>query len=196
MALTGDVTGLLDAWRGGNRAAQGELMELVYGELKRLAKACLRREDAGCSVAPTALVHEAYVKLVDQRHTPWRNRHHFFGIAAQAMRRILVDRARAQLAHKRGGRQPKLALTEHLAAQQPVEIEILALDAALSRLDLIAPRWCRLVELRFFAGLDVRETAVVLGVSPATVKRDWSLARAWLYREIEGGRDRAGHGTS
>jgi RNA polymerase sigma factor (TIGR02999 family) len=186
MSPTGDVTALLDAWREGNQAAHAELMDLVYEELKRLAKVYLRREDAGCSVAPTALVHEAYFKLVDQRRTHWRNRHHFFGIAAQAMRRILVDRARGKRAEKRGGRQQRVAPPEDAAARQAFDVDILALDAALSRLGTFEPRWSRLVELRFFAGLNTQDTAVVLGVSPGTVKRDWSLARAWLHRELGG----------
>ena len=188
MSSTDDVTALLVAWGEGDRAAQSELMEIVYTELKRLAKAYLRREYANQSFAATALVHEAYLKLVDQRHVHWRNRSHFFGIAAQAMRRILVDRARATLAAKRGGADAKRVPAAELhAIQEPPDVNVLALDAALSRLETVEPRWSRLVELRFFAGLSVEETAAAVGLSPATVKRDWSLARAWLYREIEAG---------
>jgi RNA polymerase sigma factor (TIGR02999 family) len=180
-----DVTELLADWSKGNEVARGQLIEIVYGELKRLAKAYLRRERPNHSVAATALVHEAYLKLVDQRRVQWQNRSHFFGIAAQAMRRILVDHARARDAAKRGGGE----LTIESKPQDSVErsdIDILALDEALSRLEAVEPRWRQLVELRFFAGLTVEETASVLDRSPATVKRDWSLARAWLYRELQG----------
>ena len=188
MSSTHDVTALLLAWGEGNRDAQSELMEIVYAELKRLAKAYLRREYANQSFAATALVHEAYLKLVDQRNVHWRSRTHFFGIAAQAMRRILVDRARATLAAKRGGPGARrVPLAELHAVQEPPDVNVLALDAALSRLETVEPRWSRLVELRFFAGLSVEETADAVGLSPATVKRDWSLARAWLYRDIEAG---------
>jgi RNA polymerase sigma factor (TIGR02999 family) len=167
-------------------------MEIVYAELKGLAKAYLRREYPNHSFAATALVHEAYLKLVDQRHVQWRNRSHFFGIAAQAMRRILVDRARATHAAKRGGADAKrVPATELHPIQEPPDVNVLALDAALSRLETVEPRWSRLVELRFFVGLSVQETADVVGLSPATVKRDWSLARAWLYREISAGRNTA-----
>jgi RNA polymerase sigma factor (TIGR02999 family) len=188
MGSKGDITGLLVAWCEGNRAAETELMDTVYAELKRLARAYLRREYSNRSLAPTALVHEAYLKLVDQRHVPWRNRSHFFGIAAQAMRRILVDRARATLSAKRGGDARRVPLPELHAPQESPDLELLALDEALTRLESVEPRWSRIVELRFFAGLSVGETATALDVSPATVKRDWSLARAWLYREVRGDR--------
>lgn len=183
-----DVTELLVAWGEGNRAAHSELMEVVYSELKQLARAYLRREYANHSFAATALVHEAYLKLVDQRKVQWQSRAHFFGIAAQAMRRILVDRARAALASKRGGAEAKQLLSPELQViQQPPGVDMLALDQALSRLEEMEPRWSRVVELRFFAGLSVEETATALELSPPTVKRDWSLARAWLYREIGAG---------
>ena len=192
MSQTHDVTALLVAWGAGNRAAHSELMEVVYSELKQLAKACLRREYANHSFEATALVHEAYVKLVDQRNVHWQSRSHFFGIAAQAMRRILVDRARATLAAKRGGVDAKqVPFSELHAVQEPPDVDVLALDEALSRLEAMEPRWSRLVELRFFAGLSVEETAAALELSPATVKRDWSLARAWLYREIGAGANTA-----
>jgi RNA polymerase sigma factor (TIGR02999 family) len=184
MAPATDVTGLLVAWRNGNAAAQNRLIEVVYAELKKLARAYLRREPTNHSVAATALVHEAYLKLVDQSRVQWQNRHHFFGIAAQAMRRILVDRARATRAAKRGGRDVKIEANERHAIELPPDVDVLALDEALSRLAAVEPRWSHLVELRFFAGLSVAESAAVLGISPATVKRDWSLARAWLYREL------------
>ena len=190
MNSTADVTGLLVAWSEGDQTAQSHLMELVYAELKQLAKAYLRRERPNDSMAPTGLVHEAYLKLVDQRSVRWHNRSHFFGIAAQAMRRIMVDRARANQALKRGGREVRVTADERDAIQEPPDLDVLALDAALSRLEALDPEWARLVELRFFAGLTVPETAAMLDVSPATVKRDWSLARAWLYREIRGGQAR------
>jgi RNA polymerase sigma factor (TIGR02999 family) len=193
MSSTHDVTALLAAWGEGDRAAQSELMEIVYAELKGLAKAYLRREYANQSLAATALVHEAYLKLVNQRHVHWHNRSHFFGIAAQAMRRILVDHARATLAAKRGGADTKRVPAAELhAIQEPPDVNVLALDAALSRLETVEPRWSRLVELRFFVGLSVEETAAAVGLSPATVKRDWSLARAWLYREIGASGNTAG----
>ena len=187
MSSPGEVTRLLIAWNDGNPGAQNALMDVVYSELKRLAKAYLRREYTNRSFSATALVHEAYFKLVDQHGVSWRNRSHFFGIAAQAMRRILVDRARAAGAAKRGARETTLLATpEPGARQDPFDLDVLALDAALSRLQTLEPRWARLVELRFFAGLSIEETAVVVGISPATVKRDWQLARAWLYRELRG----------
>ena len=184
MSSTHDVTRLLVAWGEGNRAAESELIEILYVELKRLAKAYLRREHANQSLAATALVHEAYLKLVDQRNVHWRNRSHFFGIAAQAMRRILVDRARASLAAKRGGEAIQVPFVESQSVQESPDVDVLELDTALSRLESLEPRWSRLIELRFFAGLSVDETAAALELSPATVKRDWSLARAWLYREL------------
>ena len=184
MSSAGNVTALLAAWGDGDQAAQSELIEVVYAELKRLAKSYLRREYANHSLAATALVHEAYLKLVDQRQVHWRNRSHFFGIAAQAMRRILVDRARASLAAKRGGHALRVVANEEDVLWEPPGVDLVALDEALCRLESVEPRWSRLVELRFFAGLTGEETAAVLAVSLATVKRDWNLARAWLYREL------------
>jgi len=185
-----DITGLLAAWCDGEHTARSDLLEIVYGELQQLAKAYLRREPSHHSVTATALVHEAYVKLVDQRFVRWQNRHHFFGVAAQAMRRLLVDHARANRAAKRGGHQAELELAGGREAWMlPPDVDVLGLDAALSRLESFEPRWSRLVELRFFAGLTVEETATALDLSPATVKRDWSLARAWLYRELQGVRE-------
>ena len=181
------VTDLLAAWSGGDRAAQSRLMDAVYGELKQLARSYLRREPSDRSLAATGLVHEAYLKLVDQRQVHWQNRHHFYGIAAQAMRRILVDRARAAAAAKRNARDAVHPPADD-DARVVAGVDLLALDEALARLEALEPRWSRLVELRFFAGLTVPETAAVLGTSPATVKRDWSLARGWLYRELQGER--------
>lgn len=181
-----DVTELLVAWSQGNEGAQTQLIEIVYAELKKLAKSYLRRERPDHSVAATALVHEAYLKLVDQRRVKWQNRSHFFGIAAQAMRRILVDHARASRAVKRGGADARIDAEYQDVPWLPSDVDVLALDVALSRLETVEPRWTQLVELRFFAGLTVAETASVLDVSAGTVKRDWSLARAWLYRELQG----------
>lgn len=180
------VTGLLVAWSDGDRPAQERLIEAVYSELKQLARLYLRRERANQSISATVLVHEAYLKLVDQRRVRWQNRSHFFAIAAQAMRRLLVDRARASRALKRSGKDFSVDLGEGAPLQLPPDVDVLALDEALLRLESLEPRWSHLVELRFFAGLTVGETASVLGVSPATVKRDWSFARGWLYRELQG----------
>ena len=185
MTRSPDVTGLLAAWSNGDQGVGSPLMEAVYGELRRLARGYLRRERLDHSLPPTALVHEAYLKLVDQRRVRWESRAHFFAIAAHLMRRILVDHARAHGAAKRGGG-ARVPLQDIDAAAEAPDIEILALDAALDRLEAIDRRRSRLVELRFFGGLTVDETAAVLGVAPITVKRDWALARAWLYRELRG----------
>ena len=160
-------------------------MEAVYSDLRRLARGYLRRERSGHSLPPTALVHEAYLKLVDQRRVRWQNRAHFFAIAAHLMRRILVDHARAHDAAKRGGG-TTIPLADIDAGADPPGIDVLALDAALDKLARIDPRQSRLVELRFFGGLTVDETAAVLGIAAITVKRDWALARTWLYRELQG----------
>jgi RNA polymerase sigma factor (TIGR02999 family) len=185
MMADSDVTGLLVAWTDGNEGALADLMEAVYAELRRLARGYLRRERPDHSLPPTALVHEAYLRLVDQRRVRWQNRAHFFAIAAHVMRRILVDHARAHAAIKRGaGLQVPLDEAEHHAT--PPEIDLLALDGALDKLASLNHRQSRLVELRFFGGLTVEETAEVLGIAPVTVKRDWMLARTWLYRELRG----------
>ena len=185
MAQAPDVTGLLIAWSDGEEAASGRLVDAVYAELRRLAKGYLRRERRDHSLPPTALVHEAYLKLVDQRQVRWHNRAHFFAIAAHVMRRLLVDHARAHGAAKRGAG-ARVPLQDFEVSAEAPDVEILALDTALDRLEAIDQRQSRLVELRFFGGLTVDETAVVLGVAPITVKRDWALARAWLYRELRG----------
>ena len=184
MARSPDVTGLLAAWGNGDQGA-GPLMDAVYGELRRLARGYLRRERPDHSLRPTALVHEAYLKLVDQRRVRWESRAHFFAIAAHLMRRILVDHARAHKAAKRGGG-ARVPLLDIDAGAPAPDVEILALDRALDRLEAIDQRRSQLVELRFFGGLTVDETAAVLAVAPITVKRDWVLARAWLYRELRG----------
>jgi RNA polymerase sigma-70 factor (ECF subfamily) len=181
-----NVTALLAAWGGRDEAAHAALLEAVYARLRRLARHHLRGERGGHSLPPTALVHEAYLRLIDQTGVRWRNRAHFFAMAAHTMRRILVDRARARGAAKRGGART-VALIEEVAGIEGLRVDVLALDLALDRLARVDSRHSRLVELRFFAGLTVGETAAVLGVAPATVKRDWALARAWLYRELRGG---------
>ena len=185
MDQASDVTGLLVAWSNGEEAAGGVLIDAVYGELRRLARAYLGRERQGHSLPPTALVHEAYLKLVDQRRVRWQNRAHFFAIAAQQMRRILVDHARAHGAAKRGAG-VTVPLTGLELAIDPPSIDLMALDKALDKLARIDARHSRLVELRFFGGLTVEETAAILGIAPITVKRDWALARTWLYRELRG----------
>jgi RNA polymerase sigma factor (TIGR02999 family) len=178
-----EVTALLRDWSRGDRQALERLMPLVHGELRRLAASYLRAERPDHTLQPTALVHEAYLRLVDQRSVSWANRAHFFGIAAQLMRRILVDHARKRQAAKRAAvyRVTGTSAGSPSADRAP---EILALDGALSDLEKLDARQARIVELRFFAGLTVEETAEVTGVSPATVKREWRTARAWLRREM------------
>lgn len=181
-----DVTGLLRALGRGDDTARARLIEAVYGELRRLARGYLQRERPDHSLPPTALVHEAYMKLVDQGRVEWQNRAHFFAIAAHQMRRILVDRARARHALKRAAGTLVSLDDVDPGGADPPDVDILALDAALERLTAAYPRQGQLVELRFFAGLTVPETAAVLGIAPITVKRDWALAKAWLYREMQG----------
>lgn len=178
-----DVTALLLAWSDGDQAAASRLIEVVYDELRRVARRHLRGE-RDHSLAPTALVHEAYLKLVDQRRVRWQNRAHFFGIAAQLMRRILVDHARSRAAAKRG-KDRTVCLDAADAATPPLDVDILALDAALDKLGALDARQSKLVELRFFAGLTIEEVAAALDVAPITVKRDWAHARAWLFRELQ-----------
>ena len=185
MQATKGVTQLLMRWGDGDQSALEHLMPLVYDELRRLAAAYLRRERVGHTLQATALVNEAYMRLVDQKHTRWQNRAQFFGIAAQLMRRILVDHARQHLAEKRGGpEQQRLSLThaEQVAGRQ--EVDILAIHETLNALARLDEQQSRIVELRFFGGLTIEETAEVLGISHATVERDWNLARAWLRREL------------
>jgi RNA polymerase sigma-70 factor (ECF subfamily) len=180
-----DVTGLLLAWSHGDEAVRTQLFEAVYGELRRLARGFLQRERPNHSLPPTALVHEAYLKLVDQGRVRWQNRSQFFAIAAHQMRRILVDQARARHALKRGAG-ARVPLEDIDVGSDPFDVDILALDAALERLSAKYPRQSELVELRFFGGLTIQETAAVLGVAPITVKRDWALAKTWLYRDVQG----------
>jgi RNA polymerase sigma factor (TIGR02999 family) len=181
-----DVTQLLMNWSHGDRAALEQLMPLVYGELRRLASAYLRRERSNHTLQSTALVHEAFLRLVSQQGVEWRNRAHFFGIAAQMIRRILVDHARAHHAEKRGAGVVKLEIDEALAVtpDSGVDLDLLALNCALDRLSELDARQGRIVELRFFAGLSIAETAEVMSLSPASIKREWNTARAWLFREM------------
>jgi len=181
-----DITQLLVEWGHGRQEAQDALMPLVYDELRRLAGRYLRRERPGHTLQTDALVHEAYVRLVDQTQVQWQNRAHFFGLAATAMRRILVEHARARQAEKRGGGVPRLAFNDALPGSSARGTDLIALDEALSRLAQLDLRKSRLVELRFFAGLSLEEAADALAISRATVKREWNSAKAWLYREIKG----------
>jgi RNA polymerase sigma factor (TIGR02999 family) len=179
------VTSLLIRWRGGDKAALDALMPLVYGELRRLAHHYLRSERSDHTLQSTALVHEAYARLVGQNIPEWQNRAHFFGVAAQLMRQILVDYARQHRAEKRGGELCKLALDDVEVQARPADVDVVALDDALQHLARIDPQQSRVVELRFFGGLSIEDTSEVLGVSPSTVKRDWNTARVWLYREMD-----------
>ena len=179
-----DVTALLAEVANGNQAAQEKLVPLVYDQLKRLARRYMRRERAGHTLQTTALVHEAYLKLVGQHSPHWQDRAQFYGIAAQLMRRILIDHARRHLREKRGGTQVILPLEEALAFTPEHSEDLLKLDEALDRLSKLDPRQSRIVELRFFGGLSVEETSRFLNVSPITVKRDWAVAKVWLYGEL------------
>jgi RNA polymerase sigma factor (TIGR02999 family) len=179
------VTRMLVEWQNGNQEALDRLIPLVYRELRAIAGRYLARESPGHTLQSTALVHEAYFRMVGQRRMQWQNRAQFFGIAAQMMRRILVDHARGVSRDKRGGAVTRLSLDAAIAAAEPGgDIDLLALDEALTRLAQIDPRGARIIELRFFSGLTLEETAAVLGISPGTVKRDWTTTRAWLYREM------------
>lgn len=181
-----EVTNLLLRWGEGDRQAFDALAPLVYDELRRLAGRYLRRERSDHTLQSTALVHEAYLRLVDQRNVRWQNRAQFFGLAAELIRRILVDHARARQAAKRGGAVYKLTLDEALDASAPRDLDLVRLDDAMKALAELDSQQARVVELRFFAGLTIEETAEVLGISPATVKRDWLVAKAWLRRELSG----------
>ena len=178
------VTELLQAWGEGDLGARDRLMPLVYDELRRRAAAYLRREARNQTLQPTALVHEAYLRLVDQRRVIWRNRAQFFAVASQMMRRVLVDRARRRQTAKRSGSWARVALEETAAVTQPAEVDVLDLDSALTRLAAFDERKSRIAELRFFGGLSLEETGQALGVSVATVERDWQAARAWLFKTL------------
>lgn len=183
-----DITGLLLQWQGGDRHALDSLISVVYEELRLIASRHLSREWRPGSLQTTALVNEAYLKLIDQRRVAWQNRAHFFALAAQLMRRILVDDARRVLRKKHGAGAPETPIDEVPLAAPASDVDAvdaLALDRALTELERIDPDQAKLVELRFFAGLTVEETALVLGVSPTTVKREWAVARGWLYRALK-----------
>lgn len=181
-----DVTRLLAQWSNGRRAALDDLMPLVYDELWSLAASYLRRERPDHTLQPTALIHEAFFKLVGQRRVQWQSRAHFFGIAARLMRRILVDHARSRGAAKRPPIASRVPIDDVDVVSQERDVDVLALDRALVRLAAIDPHQERIVEMRFFAGLTVEETAAALDVSPEAVRREWSMARAWLYRTLGG----------
>lgn len=180
-----EITRLLRAWGDGDLSARDRLIPLVYAELRRRAAAYLRRERHGHTLQPTALVNEAYLRLIKQDRAVWQNRAQFFGVAACVMRRILVDHARAGKMAKRSGQWARVSLHEHHAAFAAPYIDVLALDEALTRLASFDPRKSALAELRFFSGCTIEETARVLGVSVATVERDWQAARAWLYATLK-----------
>jgi len=183
-----DVTQLLVGWSGGDRSASEQLMAAVYAELHRQAARAMGRETPDHTLQATALVNEAYLRLIDQRRVQWRNRAHFFGVAAQLMRRILVDHARGRLAEKRGGGLRPVTLGDADAAGNaaPDEsgVDVLVLHEALERLAAIDPRQARIVELRYFGGMNIEDTAEALDLSPATIKREWAVARMWLRREL------------
>lgn len=181
--MTGDITRLLQQVRAGNPEAQSKLLPLVYGELRRIAAYHMRGERPGHTLQPTALVHEAYMRLVAQ-DTDWHDRAHFFAIAAQSMRRVLVDYARRRKSTKRGGTWKRLEMEEVIALNDVQLDDIVEIDRALERLAIWDPRQCRVVEMRFFAGLDEEEIAAVEGISTRTVKRDWKMARAWLRGQL------------
>jgi RNA polymerase sigma factor (TIGR02999 family) len=182
--MAGSVTNLLRRWGTGDTDAESELFSRIYSELRRLARQCLRNEAAAVTLQPTALVHEVYVRLAEGEAIDWKNRGHFLALACRAMRRLLVDHARARQAAKRGGAFQQVTLGGELAAVDANRAELLAVHEALKRLEAIEPRQSRVVEMRYFAGLSLEEAASALGVSERTVKRDWKLARLWLHHEI------------
>jgi RNA polymerase sigma-70 factor (ECF subfamily) len=184
-AASAEVTALLTQLVDGDPQAASRLVPLVYGELRQIAARFMRRERVDHTLQTTALVHEAYLKLVEQTPASWQNRAHFFAIAAQVMRHILIDHARGHAREKRGGGQPVIQFDEGLVFSPEQSSELLEVDAALQRLTELDPRQGKIVELRFFGGLTVDETAAVLGISPKTVKRDWSVAKAWLHGELK-----------
>jgi RNA polymerase sigma-70 factor (ECF subfamily) len=185
-----DVTILLAELKKGDKSAASKLIPIVYNELRRLAAGYMRRERSDHTLQPTALVHEAYLKLIEQRSVDWQSRAHFFGIAAQVMRRILIDHAKGHLREKRGGGERAIAIEEALVFAPEQSVELVKLDQALERLTKLDPRQGKIVELRFFGGLTVEQTAELLGISPKTVKRDWSMAKAWLHGDLK-----ASHGN-
>jgi RNA polymerase sigma-70 factor (ECF subfamily) len=185
MSDTHEVTLLLAEWAKGNQKALDELTPLVYKELRQLAASYLRKERQGHTLQPTALVHEAYLRLVDQESPSWQNRSHFFGVAARLMRQILVDHARQRQASKRAGSRVQVSLDKALSFQHERSRDLVALDSGLNALEKIDARKCRAVELRYFGGLSMEEIAQTLEVSPVTVRRDLRMAEAWLHREMQ-----------
>jgi RNA polymerase sigma factor (TIGR02999 family) len=182
------ITELLIAWSDGRRDALEDLVPLVYQDLRRMAAGYMRREPAGHALQPTALVHEAYVRLIDQRQVKWRNRAHFFGVASGMMRRILVDQARLHRAQKRGGQWERVTLAgDEVGTEGPDAVDVLALHESLERLAAFDPQQERIVELRYFGGLTIEEAAEVLAISAATVVREWTIAKAWLRADLSGG---------
>ncbi len=179
-----EVTQLLRDWSAGKQEARDQLLGLVYEPLRAIAGRHLNRERAGHTLQPTALVNELYLKLVDQRHVAWNDRAHFFAVAAQVMRRILVDHARRRNSDKRGGDVVAVTIGAAIDLAATENLDVVALDLALENLEKIFPQQARIVELRFYAGLTIDETAAVLGISPATISREWTMARAWLRREL------------
>lgn len=185
MSSQPNITQLLTEAHAGNRAALDRLLPLVYAELRQIAARSLRGENPNHTLQPTALVNEAYLRLVDQRTVDWTNRAQFFGLASEMMRRILVNYAQARHAEKRGSYATHIALDEAVSFYNRPDLDVLHLDEALNRLAAVDPRQSRIVELRFFAGLSIEETADVLELSPATIKREWRTAKAWLYGQLE-----------
>jgi RNA polymerase sigma factor (TIGR02999 family) len=184
VSASASITSLLAEFGRGNRGVESELATLVYAELRRLASAHMRRERKNHTLQATALVHEAWARLAEGANVPWQSRAHFFAIASHHMRQILVDHARKRKTAKRGGAQQQLTLQDNLLAEKPNLVDLLVLNEALDSLKTFDPRACRIVELHFFAGLSFEEMALVLEISIRTVKRDWSMARAWLHSEL------------
>lgn len=180
----GDITGLLVSWSEGDESALATLVPLVYDELRHIAQAYLARESGSHTLQPTALVHETYLKLIDQSRVTWKNRGHFFAVAAQTMRRLLVDYARRRGAEKRGGASTRVAFEDVASVTQPRDMDVLALDEALLKLAALDATQAQIVELRYFGGLTLDEIAAATGTSPSTVGRAFRLAKAWLYREL------------
>ena len=182
-----EISELLKAWGGGDAEAAERFIPLIYDELRRQARRFLNRERANHTLQTTALVHEAYLRLAEQRNVNWQNRAHFFGLAGQMMRRILVNYAISRNREKRGGANENIALDETIViAAEKSEVDLMALDEALTRLEKLDARQARVVELRYFSGLNIKETAEVMEISTATVKREWSMAKAWLKAELDG----------